>query len=184
MKKQGVFAGSLALALTATLFATAQPGHAGFWGRGDDHEKHGEYGEHEQGVKPVTDPVVLKECGACHMAFQPGWLPARSWERIMGSLNDHFGDNASLDPGTVQTITAYLTANAADAASRGRGGNGSDKESAAPPPLRITELPWFRAKHEKRGRVSPEALKRRNAKSKADCKACHPGADKGFFEDD
>ena len=31
-------------------------------------------------VPPVTDPVVKKECGSCHMAFPPHFLPRRSWQ--------------------------------------------------------------------------------------------------------
>ncbi len=49
-------------------------------------------------------------------------------------------------------------------------------------PLRITEMPWWLGEH--RNRVTPAALKRRNATSKSDCAACHPGAGRGPFDDD
>src|SRR4051812_22331997 len=55
-----------------------------------------------------------KECGACHMAFQPELLPARSWTALMAGLDNHFGENASLDAATSQAILAYLQAHAAD----------------------------------------------------------------------
>jgi hypothetical protein len=143
----------------------------------DDDDHRGGHGR--GGIKVVKDPVVIKECGPCHMVFQPGFLPAASWKKMMGDLENHFGDNAKLDPAIAKTITDYLVANAADA----RGRRGSPVPPGAEPPLRITELRWF--KHEHRGRRgSPETLKRRKAKSLADCKACHPGAERGYYDDD
>lgn len=145
----------------------------------DRHGERGEHGEHHR-IQLVTDPVVQKECSACHMAFQPSFLPAASWQKMMGDLKNHFGDNATLDAATAEKITAYLVANAADA----KGGRGSPVAANAEPPLRISELPWFKHKHGRKGRASPENLKRHNAKSLADCKACHKGADKGYYDDD
>lgn len=143
----------------------------------DDHNKRGERGEHRIAV--VKDPVVIKECGPCHMVFQPGFLPAASWKKMMGDLENHFGANAKLDPALAKTITDYLVAHAADA----RGGRGSPVRPGAEPPLRITELAWFKHEHGGR-RGSPAALKRHKAKSLADCKACHRGAEKGYYDDD
>lgn len=141
-------------------------------------DRHRERGEREErGVSAITDPIVLKECGACHMAFQPEFLPTGSWVAIMSNLKDHFGDNATLDAATTEKITAYLTANASDVAL-------TQPIRGADMPKRITELPWFKNEHGRRGRSSPEALKRAGAKSMADCKACHKGADKGYFDDD
>ena len=135
--------------------------------------------EEDERVPPVTDPVVLKECGACHMVFQPAFLPARSWQKIMDGLKDHFGENAELDPAVAKKISDYLSAHAAGGFSHSmRGMIGADA------PLRISEMPWFVQKHERKGRISPSALLRAKAKSKADCAACHPDAAKGIYEDD
>lgn len=177
--KKGMLAGSLALAVAlGGALTLAQPGFAERW----EHEG-GEH--HPRGLKPVKDPKVLKECGSCHMAYLPGFLPAKSWEKIMGNLKEHFGDNATLDEATAKSITEYLVANASDAKSGStRGAAAPAKESAAEPVIRISELPWFKAEHGRKGRISPELMKRHKAKSKSDCKACHPGADKGFFDDD
>jgi len=138
--------------------------------------------EHDERVAPVTDAVVIKECGACHMVFQPSFLPARSWQKMMEGLKDHFGENAELDEATAKRITEYLTANAGDRGSFG--GRAMRGLSASETPLRISELPWFVRKHEKHGRISPPALQRAHAKSKSDCAACHPAAAKGYYEDD
>lgn len=133
-------------------------------------------------VAPVKDPTVAKECSACHMLYPAGLLPARSWQALMGNLKSHFGDNAELDETTRQRITDYLVANAADAGGRSAGLLRGVPDGATP--LRISEMPWFTREHGRKGRIAPETLKRRGAKSPADCKACHQGAEKGYFEDD
>lgn len=131
-------------------------------------------------IRPVSDPVVMTECGACHMAFPAGLLPARSWQAVMADLGNHFGENAGLDEATTKHITDYLVANAADAGgkrSRMLRGVGADAI-----PLRITEMPWWVREHN--GEVRPGAFEDPRVGSKANCVACHRGADKGYFEDD
>lgn len=118
-------------------------------------------------VRPVTHEPTRKECGECHMAFQPGLLPAGSWTRIMDGLNDHFGESAALPPDAAADIRAYLTGNAAV---QGDGGL-----------LRITEQPWWARKHR---RLRPDAWTRPGVVSKANCEACHRGAAQGLYEDD
>jgi len=67
-------------------------------------------------VKPVANKTWDEECGGCHLAYQPGLLPARSWEKLLTepALADHFGDDASLDAETLKEIRDYALANAAD----------------------------------------------------------------------
>ena len=64
---------------------------------------------------PARVPVLRKyqqECAACHMAYPPGLLPAASWQRLMGSLDKHFGTDASLDAASVREISGWLKSNA------------------------------------------------------------------------
>jgi hypothetical protein len=172
--KKGMLAGSLVVAVAlAGALTLAGPSVAERW----EHER-GEH--HPRGLLPVKDAKVLKECGACHMAYLPGFLPAKSWEKIMGNLKEHFGDNATLDEATTKQITEYLTANASDVKASDRGV--AAKDSRAEPVIRISELGWFKSQHSRR--ITPESLKWHKAKSKSDCKACHPGAEKGYFDDD
>lgn len=133
-------------------------------------------------LAPVSDPVVAKECSACHMLYPAGLLPARSWRGMTATLADHFGDNASLDDPTVARIAAYLAANAADAAARNRRMLRDLASDATP--LRITELPWWTRKHERKDRVAPATLARKGARFKGDCKACHEDAERGFFDEE
>lgn len=53
-------------------------------------------------------PIYKQECAACHMAYPPAFLPAASWLHVMGSLDWHYGSDASLDAATVQQISRWL----------------------------------------------------------------------------
>jgi len=128
---------------------------------------------------PVRDPLVKEECGSCHLAYSPAMLPASSWQRMMGNLKNHFGDDATLDADTTAKITRYLVANAAD-----RGGRGNDKllrgVSLANAPLRITELPKWQREHRE---VPAWEWRHKEVRSKANCVACHTGAEQGYYDD-
>ncbi|RAI37580.1 hypothetical protein CH341_29405 [Rhodoplanes roseus] len=116
------------------------------------------------------------------MLYPAGLLPARSWRGITAGLADHFGDNAALDDATVAHIAAYLEANAADAKARNR--KMLRDLSGAVTPARITELPWWTRKHERKDRVTPATLARKGAKFRGDCKACHEDAERGLFDEE
>ena len=117
-----------------------------------------------------------KECGACHMPFQPQFLPTRSWELLMSTLSKHFKENASLDKATTDQIKAYLVTHSADAAGYRRALQGV---AAADTPLRITELPWWVSEHR---RVTDAVIAQPNIKSRANCLACHPNARRAAYE--
>jgi nitrate/TMAO reductase-like tetraheme cytochrome c subunit len=116
-------------------------------------------------VAPVTHALTQKECGECHMAFQPGLLPAASWNRVMDGLSDHFGEKASLPADSVAAIRAYLTQNAG-------GGDGRL--------IRVTDQEWWRRKH----RLDSAVWRRKTVGSKSNCEACHREAGKGLYEDE
>jgi hypothetical protein len=107
------------------------------------------------------------ECGACHVAYPPPLLPARSWQAIMSSLDKHFGSDASLDPAAAAEISAFLERNA-----------GPDRGPTMS--LRITDTPWFVRKHRK----VAAAWGRPAIKTAANCPACHPSAADGHYDDD
>lgn len=134
----------------------------------------------DERYKPVRDPVVTEECGACHMAFQPQMLPKNSWVKIMAGLSNHFGEDASLDAKTAGRIEKYHLDNAADSSwLSGKFMRGLSKASA---PLRITETPYWVREHN--GEVPQWAWKEPKIKSKANCLACHKGANQGHYDDD
>jgi len=129
---------------------------------------------------PVSDPVVKEECGSCHFAFAPSMLPAKSWQRMMGELQNHFGDDASVDAATADRITRYLVANAADTGGRRYGGKLSRVVSAGDSPLRITELPKWVSEHRQ---VPDWEWRHKDVRTKANCVACHADAGRGYYDD-
>ena len=116
-------------------------------------------------VPPVTHAPTQRECGECHMAFQPALLPANSWRQIMAGLADHFGEDASVEAALAAEIEAYLV---------GHAGQGDAAK------LRITEQPWFRHEHD----VPDRVWQRPEVRSRANCEACHRDAARGLYEDD
>ncbi len=132
-------------------------------------------------IAAATDKQYLEECGACHYAYPPGLLPARSWEKIMSNLGDHFGENAELGTDVMQSLNTYLAKNAADKVSN-RLSASIAKSTADSTPLRITETAFFKREHRE---ISPRLVKDNpQVKSFSRCQACHTRAQEGSFDED
>jgi hypothetical protein len=97
-------------------------------------------------------------------------LPAASWQRLLATLPRHFGTDASLDPATTQSLSAWLQGPA----------TGSRRAGASPPQDRITRSPWFLREHDE---VPAGAWTRAAVKSAAQCGACHTRADQGDYSE-
>jgi len=137
-------------------------------------------GEDER-LSPVTDPVVKKECGACHMAFPPQFLPRRSWQKLVDGLANHFGEDAALPEAQRAAVLRYHLENAADAPGAGRAAaKFASSIPAGETPLRITETPRWVREHRK---VKPDRWKSPEVKSRVNCLACHKDAERGIWED-
>lgn len=129
------------------------------------------WAEEEMRTAPVTLlPKYRQECASCHIAYPPGMLPAESWRRILGSLDRHFGGNASLDAASVDELTTWLTAHAARAG----------RAAAAPPEDRITRSRWFMRAHEE---VPASAWHLPAVNRASNCAACHTSANQGNFDE-
>ena len=117
-------------------------------------------------VAPVRHEATLNECGECHVAFQPALLPVPAWRQIMATLDDHFGDNASLPADVAGSIERYLVANA------GRGDAGETS---------ITGQRWWRREHDE---ILASAWSSPQVVTRSNCAACHRDAERGYYEDD
>ncbi|OGP49815.1 MAG: hypothetical protein A2Y79_02380 [Deltaproteobacteria bacterium RBG_13_43_22] len=130
--------------------------------------------------RPASNPLYKNSCGGCHFPFSPGLLPALSWKLILDRLENHFGEQVSIDPRSREEILNYLMENGADRA-------GSKKSTKimnslnGQIPLRITEIPIMQKKH--RG-IKPEVLSRKAIGSLSNCVACHTTAERGIFNED
>ncbi len=141
----------------------------------------GNAGHRGADVAPVTDPRYAQECGSCHFAYQPGLLPARSWRKLMGSLSDHFGDNAELATEDVAAITDYLVKNAADRSNYRRSAKIANSMPDKAVPLRISQVPYIAGKHDE----IPARYVAGNPKVKSlsNCAACHTRAQQGSYSE-
>ncbi|MFA5826264.1 MAG: diheme cytochrome c [Gallionellaceae bacterium] len=135
-------------------------------------------------VVPVDNKQYKDECGSCHFAYQPGLLPAKSWEKLLNAdaLSKHFGDNAELDKDTLQVIHDYAIANAADKSYHKRSRKIAIATENVEAPLRITEVRYIKRKHHE---IPDKMIKgNKDVKSLSYCDACHTQAAKGVFDAD
>jgi hypothetical protein len=114
-------------------------------------------------------PLAEKECSACHIAFRPNFLPKTSWQKVMTTLDKHYGADASLSPADQKEIADWLNTVALDA-------------GEAPPDNRLTKAFWFTRKHGTK-HIQPDVWRRASVNSPANCQACHVDAAKGDFNE-
>jgi hypothetical protein len=131
-------------------------------------------------ILPMPDsPLYVRECGSCHTAYAPGYLPARSWEKLMAELGHHFGEDASLPDETRQVLSRELQALAMDTPYANPGIAARNGGAwAASLPLRISTSPFFRYMHDE----VPESIwGRPQIARKSNCGACHTRAELGRY---
>jgi hypothetical protein len=132
-------------------------------------------------ISPVTSNLYAEECGSCHFAYQPGLLPAASWDRMMSNLNDHFGDNAELSKATEDVIRDYLLTHSADRAKAGLAQRIRLSQTGRGSPLRITETRFFLHEHDE---IPPKMVQDNDQLgSFSQCDACHTRAAAGSFRE-
>ena len=88
------------------------------------------------------------------LCIPPTLLPKKSWEVMMSDLENHFGDDASIDDESNKNILAYLVKNSAETSSM--------------------ESSWNFL----------NSIGDKDIKNKANCKACHSDIEKGLIEDE
>lgn len=155
-----------------------------FGARGEDADRERRGRGNGSGSSALSDPqytLYKAECSGCHIAYPPSLLPAASWRAMMGSLQDHFGENTELDAATANQIMTFLDR---QAAARGTGEYGERAWRATvgrAPTLRITETDYFQGQHHE----IPEKMVAGNPEvgSFSRCEACHAGAEQGNFDE-
>ena len=130
-------------------------------------------------VGPNTNDMYVKECGSCHFAYQPGWLPERSWRQLMSTLASHFGENATISPANHQAVLSYLVAGAADRVTNTRSREIVAVIKPGDTPISITKVLYVNGIHG--GFLDPAFEGRPQVKTLAHCAACHTKAERGWF---
>ena len=98
----------------------------------------------------------------------------------MSGLDQHFGKHLKLDAATQKEITEFLVSHAAEHSKNNRAQKIAKNTQAGQVPLRIEETAYFNLHHTD---VGAEVWQRKSVGSKANCKACHPGAEKDNFDE-
>ena len=119
----------------------------------------------------VMSEKYRSECASCHLAYPPALLPLATWRRLLGSLDKHYGVDASLEPAEVLEISKWLEPLAGT----------YKKVREEPQEDRITKAAWFVREHRK---IEAEVWLRSSIKSAANCAACHTTAEQGNYNDD
>ncbi len=122
------------------------------------------------------DPLVAEECSACHMLYNPALLPAADWKALMAGLEEHFGEDASLDESDTARIRGWLVVHAAETVDLrpARLFRISEGERL----LSITETAAWKELHES---IAPAVFERNPPGSASNCRACHRDAEDGLF---
>jgi len=134
-----------------------------------------------QAAQVSPKKLYINECGSCHMAYQPQFLPKRSWLKMMNTLEDHFKTDASLDKDDKKIITSYLVKNSGDSKrvyKEFRKFNSYISKNSTP--LRISETYYFKKEHRK---IPKRFIYQKEVKSLSNCNACHTKAEKGMYNE-
>ena len=135
-------------------------------------------------VAPITDKLYQEECGDCHFAYQPGWLPEASWRKLLDAkaLENHFEENAELNDSTRIRILEILVNASADKSRYKRSKKIMSSLMNGEVPIRISETPFIKSKHHE---VSEDVIsKTGKIKSLSNCDKCHQKAKESSFDDD
>jgi cytochrome c peroxidase len=131
------------------------------------------------GVRVLALPDSYRTaCADCHTAHHPSLLPAASWVALMRGLDDHFGEDASLDTAKRSEIEDFLAANAAETWDTEAANNFRAVSPSAP--LRITRTDFWQRRH---AGIATTTFKAKAVGGQANCAACHRDADSGRFDD-
>ena len=157
------------------LLATSNA-QAAWWSLGGDDDQQRGY----QAEFPVNENYQF-ECGACHITYPPQVLPKASWQNLFANLDDHFGEAATPDQQQAEILN-YLRSYASDSANAGKFKDFT-KRLQSPAPMRITELNFWRLKHDKVLKKKARFITENpDVGSASRCNACHEDAEQGLFQ--
>jgi len=122
--------------------------------------------------------AFYKECISCHTLFPPFLLPQKSWVSMMDTLENHFGDDASLDAKTTESIKEFLVKNSAESSTKESSLRilaSLEKEKTY---LAITETPFWKNRHKK---IDKAIFSQKEIGKPSNCKACHDNIENGLL---
>jgi cytochrome b len=127
-------------------------------------------------------PLFYEKCGDCHKIYPPYLLPEKSWQRVMGGLGNHFGEEiteANITRSQRASILAFLRENAAEHSRREAAIKVMDSLGDLRPKA-ITKTPYWRETHKD---IPRSVFQEEKIKDRSNCIACHKDFDKGNLDD-
>lgn len=100
---------------------------------------------------------------------------------MMSNLSDHFGDDATVDEKTFQTISSYLNENSAEKSMQYKRSRKIVENLNGVIPDSISKMPYMKKKHQD---IKEHLITQKEVKGLFNCTACHQNAKKGIFSDD
>ncbi|MCF6206559.1 MAG: cytochrome b/b6 domain-containing protein [Sulfurovum sp.] len=120
------------------------------------------------------------ECGSCHMIYPPNLLPKKSWIAMMKDLENHFGDDASIDDSLNHSILAFLIKKSAENSTSQASLNIlKSLKDVNKTVIAISKTPYWDEAHKD---VDDELFNSEQVLSKANCKVCHIDIEYGIIE--
>ena|SRR5574344_538645 len=138
-------------------------------------------GEMDVTIKPVNNEIYKNECGSCHFAYPAGLLPSSAWNKMMSNLSNHFGDDASVDKKTFQTLSSYLNENSAEKSMNYKRSRKIVENLNGTIPDSISKMPYIKKKHKE---IKENLITQKEVKGLFNCTACHKNAEKGIFSEE
>lgn len=136
------------------------------------------FGDWSKSKGPSVSAVKFQQyneiCGSCHFPYQPGLLPAVSWEKIMSDVDNHYGKKLKLSSVELNTMTRYLLDNSAGRVNDEISNNILQTLKYEPVVIRITKIPYIVNNHSQL--VDEEKMKKFGQ-----CDSCHQGAVQGKY---
>lgn len=127
-------------------------------------------------------PDFYHECGECHTAYPPYLLPEKSWRRVMGALDNHFGEEiteANITRSQQDSILKFLIQNAAQTSNREAAVKMMNSLDIRRPKA-ITKTIYWRETHKN---IPRSAYREKKIKDKSNCAACHKDFKYGNLDD-
>lgn len=122
--------------------------------------------------------AFYKECISCHTLFPPFLLPSKSWVSMMDGLENHFGDDASLDERTTASIKEFLVKNSAESSTKESSLRMLASLEKDKNYLAITETPFWKNRHKK---IDKTVFAQADIGKASNCKACHANIENGLL---
>lgn len=121
----------------------------------------------------------VNECGSCHITYPPFLLPKRSWSMMMQDLENHFGDDASIDEQTNLSILKFLENNSAENSTHEASFKILKTLKDNNSTIAITKMAYWKKRHKN---IDDDIFLSKEVRSRANCSACHKDIEYGLLE--